>query len=82
MNKESIKLYGNGSKSIRLHAFRSLFFKDSMKMFPSPLAELCATKTDEECRVVTETISAIFLSLVIIFAGFTLESIQLQTSDK
>ena len=32
----------------------NLFFKNSMKMFPSSLAELCTTKTEDECKTVSD----------------------------
>ena len=57
MNNETIKLFvGGGANRFDYMLLGQLFFKDSMKMFPSPLAELCATKTAEECQVVTDTL--------------------------
>ena len=53
MSKQRIKLIGAGSNRFDYMLLGTLFFKDSMKMFPSSLAELCTTKTDAECLTVS-----------------------------
>ena len=54
MDKQSIKLYGTGSNAFDYMLLGSLFFKDSIKMFPSSLAELCGTKSEEECELLSD----------------------------
>ena len=54
MNKQTIKLIGAGANRFDYMILGNLFFKDSMKMFPSLLADLCTTKTEDECKTMSD----------------------------